>query len=89
MQRRECCSSAMTNEQFVEDLVATAIEATEGLSRAQEFRLRDLFPKDLWESFSKGTRIAAGGLFKDRADRMSGLQSLGRDGENHQRYRKL
>lgn len=77
------------DDQFAEQVVATAIDVIDGLAADAEFKLRDLFPDDLWESFPKGARIAAGEILKERADAMPGLQSLGRDARNHQRYRKL
>lgn len=79
----------MTDDQFTEQLVATAIEIINSLETGKEFKLRNLFPDELWESFPKGVRIAAGEIFKERADAMTSLQPLGRDAKNHQRYRKL
>lgn len=80
---------AMPDDQFTEQVVATAIEVIDNLPAGEEFKLRDLFPDELWESFPKRSRIAAGEILKERADAMPSLQPLGRDAKNHQRYRKL
>jgi len=79
----------MRDDQLAEQLVATAIEIIDSLPAGEEFKLRDLFPNQLWESFPKGSRIAAGETFKERADAMPSLRPLGRDIKNHQRYHKL
>jgi hypothetical protein len=79
----------VTHDQFAEEVVATAIETIDSLPAGEEFKLRDLFPDELWGSFPKGARIAAGEIFKERAEAISSLQPLGRDAKNHQRYRKL
>lgn len=80
---------SVTDDQFAEQLVATAIEIVDSLPAGEEFKLRDLFPGELWDSFPKGSRIAAGETFKERANAVPSLRPLGRDIKNHQRYRKL
>lgn len=86
---RDGNSLAVTDDQFTEQVVATATEIIDSLPAGEEFKLRDLFPNELWESFPKGARIAAGEIFKERADAMPSLHPLERDVQNHQRYRKL
>lgn len=79
----------MTNDQFAEQLVATAIEIIDSLPAGEEFKLRDLSPDELWESFPKGSRIAASETFNERADATPSLRPLGQDIKNHQRYHQL
>lgn len=79
----------VTQDPFAEQVVAAGVEAIDSLPAGEEFKLRDLFPDELWETFPKGSRIAAGEIFRERADAMPSLRPLGRDAKNHQRYRKL
>lgn len=56
-------------------------------SIGKPFKLKDLFEKESWESFSKPARIAAGRLFFENVtDGISGIKTGGKTSANHQTY---
>jgi hypothetical protein len=69
------------------EIVKIALAAAKKKQKGTRFRLRDLFPKDRWEGFTKGARLRAGRLFHEKvATAMLGIRIDIKSGANHQFY---
>ena len=71
------------------ELASLAQDALGALEPGTEFGLSDLLPPELWSGTPVGVRRSAGTAFLATMKRSEAVSCLGRDGENHQRYRKL
>lgn len=71
-----------------EELLAIAGRAVDGLVPGIEFQLSDLVASEAWTDAPKGARLAAGMAFRAMMERDPRIECLGRDAENHRRYRK-
>lgn len=79
---------ALTDDAEAVDIVKQArYRAIRSPSIGKPFKLRNLFEKESWESFSKPARIAAGRLFFENVtDGISGIKIGGKTSANHQTY---
>ena len=71
-----------------EELLAIAGRAVDRLAPGIEFQLSDLVASETWTDAPKGARLAAGMAFRAMMERNPRIKCLGRDAENHRRYRK-
>lgn len=71
-----------------EELLAIAGRAVDSLAPGIEFQLSNLVTSENWTDAPKGARLAAGMAFRAVMERDPRIECLGRDAENHQRYRK-
>jgi hypothetical protein len=57
-------------------------------SSSDEFRLRDLFPRSIWEQFPIGARLRAGRLFYEKVSAaVDGIRATGKSSSNQQMYK--
>lgn len=71
-----------------DELIEMAKAALGGLAIGTEFQLSDLVSKEVWTGAPKGARLSAGMAFRREMDVEPGVECLGRDPKNHQRYRR-
>ncbi len=71
------------------ELAAIAEQALAALPAGTEFKLIDLVDPTIWAATSVGVRRSAGTVFLRNMRSDQGIACLGRDPENHQRYRKM
>lgn len=66
----------------------------DNLPKEEIFTLKSLFSKDIWGSFTNGSRISTGRLFyqsydKNLYDLKNKIEFLGKDSSNLAKYKKL
>lgn len=66
----------------------------DNLPKEEIFTLKSLFSKDMWGSFTSGSRISTGRLFyqsydKNLYDLKNKIEFLGKDSSNLAKYKKL
>jgi len=71
------------------ELADIALAALNDVAIGAEFKLIDLVDLEVWSRARIGVRRAAGTTFLARMMIAPGIECLGRDLENHQRYRKV
>lgn len=71
-----------------DDLLGIAKAALRELAGGAEFQLSDLVPEEVWTAAPKGARLSAGMAFRRAMTIEPGVECLGRDPTNHQRFRK-
>ncbi len=69
------------------EIVRSALKTAKRKSSGCQFRLRDLFPRERWESFSRGARLRAGRMFNaEMAAAVDGIRIGPKTASNHQTY---
>ena len=69
------------------EIVRSAVRAAKRKGSGYEFRLRDLFPRQRWEAFSRGARLRAGRMFHaEMAAAVDGIRIGPKTASNHQIY---
>lgn len=77
----------LSEEREAAEIVRSALKIIERKESGYEFKLRDLFPAERWEAFSKGARLRAGRMFHAEIAAATRGVRLGRKtGSNHQLY---
>lgn len=77
----------LNEEREAAEIVRAALKAAGKLALGEEFRLRDLFPAERWELFTKGARLRAGRMFHaEIAAATRGIRVGSKTGSNHQIY---
>jgi Domain of unknown function (DUF1413) len=81
-------AGVFTEEKEASEIVRAAFAQVNRRSKGYEFRLRDLFPRDRWEAFSKAGRLRAGRIFHAEASTARrGVLIGGKTASNHQLYK--
>lgn len=69
------------------EIVRSALKRAKRKSSDDQYRLRDLFTKQSWEQFSKGARLRAGRMFRQKvAAALDGISATRKNATNHQYY---
>jgi len=69
------------------EIARRALKSAKRNPKGEEYRLRDLFPQQIWESFSKGARLRAGRMFFEAvASAVHGVRATRKSSTNHQFY---
>jgi hypothetical protein len=77
----------LSEDQEATEIVRSAFKNLRKKTSGYEFRLRDLFPSDRWNSFSKGARLRAGRMFQEQvAEATHGVRATHKSASNHQFY---
>lgn len=76
----------MSDRSAVDAIVEKALQSVGGGAAGAEFKLRTLFPKEEWETYSSVDRRLAGKRFKAAMRERADVRSNGPNTANHQRY---
>lgn len=76
----------MSDKSAVDAIVERAMRYVGGGAAQAEFKLRTLFPKEEWETYSAIDRRLAGKRFKAAMQERADVRSNGPNTANHQRY---
>jgi hypothetical protein len=78
----------LTDQAEAGEITRRALSSAKKKANGPEFRLRDLFRKNDWDSFSKGARLRAGKMFHEKvAAAVDGIRATRKSSTNHQYYR--
>jgi len=82
---REC--GVLTDQAEACEIARRALRSAKQKAAGSEYRLRDLFPQQYWEKFSKGARLRAGKMFHEQvASAIHGVRATRKSSTNHQYY---
>ena len=82
---RRC--GVLTDQKGADEIVKKALSLAAKRSGKPQYKLKELFPKPLWESFSKSSRIIAGKIFNTKINATDmGIVALAKSSSNHQLY---
>lgn len=76
----------MSDRSAVDAIVEKALRSVSGGAAVAEFKLRTLFSKEEWETYSPVERRLAGKKFKAAMQERADVRSNGPNTANHQRY---
>jgi hypothetical protein len=77
----------LTDQVEASEIARRALRLAKQKATGTEFRLRDLFPPQQWENFSKGARLRAGKMFFEKVGAaVDGVRAKRRSSTNHQFY---
>ncbi|MGS0979315.1 DUF1413 domain-containing protein [Burkholderia glumae] len=77
----------LTDAAEAEDIVKQALQRARRRPPGEPFRLKDLFPAERWDGFSKSARLSAGRRFHGAAKAgTAGLEVAAKTASNHQTY---
>lgn len=80
----------LTDKTAAAEIVKSAISRAHRKRKGQTYRLKDLFPADRWEGFSKSSRLSAGKMFNVKINAPdSGIIALEKSSSNHQLYQTV
>jgi len=77
----------LTDAREASEIVKRALKIAKGREAGYEFRLRDLFPRRQWVTWTKGARLRAGRLFHEEiAAAIHGIRAGRKSSSGHQYY---
>ena len=80
-------AKVLSDDAEAADIKKRAIQKIKKMAAGTKFRLKDLFQPEVWENFSKGSRIRAGRQFYEAAKLgVEGIAILPKSSSNHQYY---
>ena len=79
----------MNDRSAVDVIVEKALQAVTRQAAHSEFKLRTLFPKEEWATYSDVDRRLAGKKFKAAMQERTDMLSSGPNTANHQRYQSV
>jgi hypothetical protein len=81
---------ALSDQKEAAEIVKRALSLAAKRAGKQQYKLKELFPKQHWEKFSKSSRLIAGKAFNAKVKSADlGIVVLDKSTSNHQYYQTL